>query len=104
MSLIPNKINVPNDIINHILSFGDPEITKKYNLCLIQLLYNKKEFDYLRQLRMNTYYNWKKHHFKYFILTRNLQKKNINSKTKYKPLIKKTNNFIHNNLNLFIII
>jgi hypothetical protein len=73
MSLFP--LHLPNDVINCILSFGDPEITKKYNLCLNQLLYNKKEFDFLRQQRMNTYYNWDKHHFKYFILIRTSQKK-----------------------------
>lgn len=87
MSLFSNKIYLSDDIINHILSFGDPEITEKYNLCLIQLLYNKKEFEFLRQSKMSIYYNWKEEYFKYFILIRVYQKKKLNYKTCYRPII-----------------
>lgn len=89
MSLFSNKKYLSDDIINVILSFGDPEITKKYNLCLIQLLYNKKEFDFLRQSKMSIYYNWKTEYFKYFILIREYQKKKINYKNCYRPIINK---------------
>jgi len=40
-------IVLPEDIINNILSFGDPEISVKFSYCLKQLLYNKQEFDML---------------------------------------------------------
>ena len=87
MNVSSKNIYVPNDIINNILSFGDPEITIKYKSCINQLLYNKKEFDFLRNQKHNTYYNWKDYNFKTFILIRTNQKKKLNYNNMIKPLI-----------------
>ena len=82
------SINIPKHIIDNILSFGDPIITSNYKLCMNQLLYNKKEFDFLRtSSRKNSYYNWKEYNFKTFILIRSNQKKKLNYNNIIKPII-----------------
>jgi len=57
-------IVLPEDIINIILSFGDPKIYAQFSDCLKQLLYNKREFDML----CNTSVTLVDTDFMYFIL------------------------------------
>lgn len=72
-----NKL--PEDVINYILSYGDPETFMKFSYCHKQLLYNKKEFDALRVMSYNFYYLWMETEFMYFAFNRAYQKKKLNN-------------------------
>ena len=76
-------IELPTDIIDYILSFGDPEIYVKFSYCFKQLLYNKREFGALRNTIGNTYSGWRDSYFMYFVLERNYQK-SLNNNNFYK--------------------
>tara|TARA_Y100000816_G_scaffold198754_1_gene145590 strand:- start:780 stop:1223 length:444 start_codon:yes stop_codon:yes gene_type:complete len=65
------SVNLPIDVIRHILSYGDPEVTIKHKAVINQLNYYKKEFNYLRHQLFNFYENWTEEQTMYFILNRN---------------------------------
>lgn len=64
------RVDLPMDVIDHILSYGDPEVTMKYKAVINQINYYIKEYDYLRHQELNFYYNWRKEDIIYFILNR----------------------------------
>ena len=49
-------IELPTDIINYILSFGDPEIYVDFSYCFKQLLYNNRELCVLGYRIARRYY------------------------------------------------
>jgi len=65
------SVELPIDLIEYILSYGDPEVTIKYKAVINQLKYYKKEFNYLRHQELNFYGNWTEEQTMYFILNRN---------------------------------
>ena len=45
---------LPNDVIEHILSYGDPIVNEKYSFVVIQIEYLKDEFDYHQQSKFSS--------------------------------------------------
>lgn len=72
------KMILPMDIVDQILSYGDPEITNRFRCVHYQIKYHKREFDVLRHTPYNTYYRWQSHQFRYFILSRANDKNQLN--------------------------
>ena len=70
---------LPIEIINEILSYGDPIITRKFSYVLAQLKYNKTEFEYLRQQPNGRYSNWSNERLYKFMLIRTRQKMKLNN-------------------------
>jgi hypothetical protein len=51
-------LDLPNDIITHIMSYGHPVITKLYTNVLDQLLYHMREFNYHRSNQAKPFNRW----------------------------------------------
>ena len=64
------RVDLPMDVIEHILSYGDPEVTMKYKAVINQINYYNKEYEYLRHQAFNFYYNWRKEDVIYFMFNR----------------------------------
>lgn len=71
-------INLPDDVINHILSYGDPIITQKYSFVMKQMKFLNTEFNYKRKQLYNRWYLYKDTDFKHYILYKNNSKSSIN--------------------------
>ena len=69
---------LPDDVIDIILSYGDPIITQKYSFVMKQLEYLMNEFNYKRIKLFNTWYGYHEYHFKYYILYKNNSKSALN--------------------------
>jgi len=74
----PIGVILPMDIVDLILSYGDPVITNRFQCVHYQLKYHQKEFDVLRHKPRNTYYGCKSYDLPYFILTRSNDKNQLN--------------------------
>ena len=61
---------LPMEIVDYILSYGDPSVTIKNKAIVSQLNYYSKEYEYLRHCPFNFYYNWRKGDVIYFIFNR----------------------------------
>lgn len=72
------KVNLPDDVIDIILSYGDPIINQKYSFVMKQLEYLMNEFNYKRKNRFNTWHGYHEYHFKYYILYKNYSKRALN--------------------------
>ena len=68
---------LPIDIVEMIKSYGDIEITNRLQCVHIQLINSKTEFNVLRHTPYNTYYRWKSHQFRYFILYKGIKFKKL---------------------------
>jgi hypothetical protein len=71
-------VQLPDDVINYILDYGDPRINQKYNFVLIQLKYLNNEFNYNRKKKYNTWYGYEENEFKHYILYKNNSKSSLN--------------------------
>ena len=69
---------LPDDIIEHILSYGDPIVNEKYTLVVIQIEYLKNEFNYNRSKPYNVWYGYKESEFKNYALCKNNNKISLN--------------------------
>jgi hypothetical protein len=80
-------IILPNDVIENILSYGDPIVNKKYTFVVIQIKYLKNEFDYHRTLKpyciiiSSIWYRYPPEWFKKYALYKNNHKISINSES-----------------------
>lgn len=71
-------MNLPIEIVNEILSYGDVEVTQKFECVLRQLKYHKSEYDYQRSSnKKSEWYYRPSTHFKLYILMKNQIKQNI---------------------------
>ncbi len=61
---------LPNYLISHILSYGDPDVTMKYKAVINQINYYIKEYKYLSHKQTNQYYNRCKYDLLHFMFTR----------------------------------
>lgn len=59
---------LPDDIVNKILSYGDPEVYKKFKLVMEQIEILKKEFQILRKDNMTCWYGHPETNFLYHAL------------------------------------
>jgi hypothetical protein len=71
-------IILPDDVIDHILSYGDPIVNEKYTYVLIQIDYLNNEFNYNRKKPYNSWYGYKESHFKKYALYKNNSKITLN--------------------------
>jgi hypothetical protein len=69
---------LPDDIIEYILSYGDPIINEKYTLVMIQLEYLNDEFNYNRLKPYNVWYGYPSYWFKKYALCKNNNKISLN--------------------------
>lgn len=69
------KMELPNDIINEILSYGDVDVTQKYEGVLLQLKFYIKEFNYHRKQPYNIWSTYDDYEYKIYALTKNRIKK-----------------------------
>ena len=68
------------EIVNEIFSYGDVEVTQKFECVLRQLKYHKSEYDNEKSIiynRIPTWYYRTPYHFKLYILMKNRIKQNI---------------------------
>lgn len=72
-------IILPDDVIENILSYGDPIINEKYTCVILQIKYLNNEFNYIRLKPYNTWYGYSKEFFKKYALYKNNNKISINS-------------------------
>jgi hypothetical protein len=71
--------NLPDDVIENILSYGDPIITEKYTCVLLQIEYLKNEFNYNRKRPYNVWCGYSDAWFIKYALYKNNNKISINS-------------------------
>ena len=71
-------IMLPEDVIEYILSYGDPNINEKYRFVMKQIKFLKTEFNYNRLKPYNTWYLYKDEDFKHYILYKNNSKNALN--------------------------
>jgi hypothetical protein len=71
-------ITLPDDVIEHILSYGDPIINEKYTLVVIQIDYLNNEFNYNRLKPYNVWYGYPEEWFKKYALNKNNNKISLN--------------------------
>jgi hypothetical protein len=71
-------IELPDDVIDLILSYGDPIVNQKYIFVMKQLRFLKKEFNYKRLQPYNTWHGYKESEFKHYILYKNNSKNSLN--------------------------
>ena len=64
------NIILPIEIVEYILLYGDPDVTRKYSAVIRQINYYRNEYNYLRKQAFNFYYKWNKHDIIYFIFNR----------------------------------
>lgn len=80
-------IILPNDVIEHILSYGDPIVNEKYSFVVIQIKYLKNEFDYHRTLKpyciiiYSIWSGYSENEYKKYALYKNNHKISINSES-----------------------
>ena len=80
-------IILPNDVIENILSYGDPIVNEKYSFVVIQIEYLKNEFDYHRKHKpyciiiSSIWYGYSENKFKKYALYKNNHKISINSES-----------------------
>jgi hypothetical protein len=73
-----NVMDLPSELVAEILSYGDVEVTQKYDGVLRQLKYHTKEFDYHRNYNINSQWYYKPTtHYKFYILMKNQMKKHL---------------------------
>ena len=78
--ILIRTMNIPHDIVDEILSYGDVNVTQKYNNIVRQINYLSNEFNYQRKKnRTSIWYNKSKHSIMYFINMKNRQKQAINN-------------------------
>lgn len=77
---------MPYEILEHILSYGDPDVTSKFrDNVMKQIKYLSQEFDYLTKCKPgNKYYGQRPERVTRFIIFRNREKMAIN-KMKVEP-------------------
>lgn len=68
-------MELPNDIINEILSYGDVDVTQKYEGVLLQLKFYRKEFNYYRKRPNNIWSAYADYEYKIYALTKSKIKK-----------------------------
>ncbi len=78
--MLCKKYNLPNEIVNYIMSYSFPNVKEQHKSVMIQINYNFKEFNYLRHLPLNHYYKFYESEFIYFILNRIYDKMELNNK------------------------
>tara|TARA_B100001093_G_C26375328_1_gene820547 strand:- start:200 stop:547 length:348 start_codon:yes stop_codon:yes gene_type:complete len=78
--MLCEKCNLPNDIVNEIMSYTFPNVKEQHNSVVRQISYNYKEFNYLRNLPLNFYYRFYDNEFLYFIFNRIYDKQEVNNK------------------------
>lgn len=71
---------LPDDIVNEILSYGDPEVYKKFKLVMEKIETLKKEFQIARQ--DSIWYRHPETHFLYYALRCCFLKKVIDRRAK----------------------
>jgi hypothetical protein len=71
-------ITLPDDVIENILSYGDPIINEKYTLVVIQIEYLNNEFNYNRSKPYNVWYGYSEESFKKYALCKNNNKISLN--------------------------
>ena len=83
-------ITLPQDIIDEILSYGDPFVTQKHEAVVNQINYHRKmlEVDSTQPMlfygRSNVYCGITSRHFYLYILDKSYMKKNVyHTKSKY---------------------
>ena len=86
---------LPDEIVNNIISYGDPIVTQLYKNVMRQLHFNYKEFNYLRKQTTNFYRGFRKCDFRYFVLNRANNKKEINYNDEEKERRTKLVTFLH---------
>ena len=64
------NIILPIEIVEYILLYVDPDVTRKYSAVIRQINYYRNEYNYLRKQAFNFYYKWNKHDIIYFIFNR----------------------------------
>ena len=69
------KMELPNDIIDEILSYGDVDVTQKYEGVLLQLNFYIKEFNYHRKQPNNVWSTYADYEYKIYALTKSKIKK-----------------------------
>lgn len=69
---------LPMEVVEKILSYGDPNITERKSTVISQLKYYTNEYNFLRKQPYNFYYKWNKNEIIYFILNRCHYKKEVN--------------------------
>ena len=77
------KIILPDDVIEHILSYGDPIVNEKYSFVVIQIEYLNNEFNYNRSKPYNTWYDYPPELFKKYALSKNNNKISLNCHISY---------------------
>jgi len=71
-------IELPKDIIDIILSYGDPIVNQKYFFVMKQFRFLKKEFNYKRLQPYNKWYHYRESEFMHYILYKNNSKNAMN--------------------------
>jgi len=71
-------IELPKDVIDIILSYGDPIINEKYSFVMKQIEYLKREFNYKRLQPYNIWYHYTESDFMEYILYKNNSKSVMN--------------------------
>ena len=71
-------IILPDDVIENILSYGDPIVNEKYTLVVIQIDYLNNEFNYNRLKPYNVWYSYPEEWFKKYALYKNNNKISLN--------------------------
>lgn len=78
--MLCKKYNLPNEIVNYIMSYTFPNVKEQHKSVVRQINYNFNEFNYLRHLPLNFYYRFYENEFLYFIFNRCYDKQEINNK------------------------
>ena len=77
------NVNLPHEIINDIISYGDVEVTQRFKSVIIQINYHRKMFDIDSKLtpfyfgRLNSYAGISEEEFYLYILDKAYIKQNI---------------------------
>ena len=71
---------LPNDIVVQVLSYGDPEVFKKFKLVFEQIEFLKKEFQFLRNYHTSIWRYQPETNFLYYALLSCFIKNVLNKK------------------------
>jgi hypothetical protein len=74
-------IILPDDMIENILSYGDPIVNEKYTCVVIQIKYLMNEFNYHRTKPFNFWNGYSREWFKKYALYKNNNKISLNCYT-----------------------
>ena len=77
------SVILPDDVIEHILSYGDPIVNEKYTFVVIQIEYLNNEFNYNRSKPYNCWYGYPPEYFKKYALCKNNNKISLNCRIAY---------------------